>query len=197
MTVSLSVIKTSRSFALAATILSSATLSGCAYHVPTNGFTVAAPKGYAEFCTNHAAECAPSETVTLAATPELMNKLSAVNKSVNASTRYAAEEDDVWTADAEGNCKTFAIRKKQALLTLGVDPRAMRFVSAEIMSGPGDGNRHVVLAVDTDKGAYLLDSLRDEVATPGEIWMAGYSMEAGNGKWTEPFTYGFSNTYGR
>ncbi|HEX8375579.1 MAG TPA: transglutaminase-like cysteine peptidase, partial [Geminicoccaceae bacterium] len=98
-------------------------------------------------------------------TRALARELDAVQREVNAALRPASDREafglaEHWTPVAgvggRGDCDDFALTKLHRLLRQGWPRDALRLTSATLP----DGQEHLVLAVRTDRGDYVLDNLR-------------------------------------
>lgn len=125
-----------------------------------------APMGYIVYCVRNRAACGPSAgQEKVAAGPQLHRALARVNRSVNAAITprrdvgkgYAADQWDL--APAAGDCKDFALTKRQRLIDAGWPAKALRLAIARTPSGEG----HTVLVVRTDRGDLVLDNRRDAI----------------------------------
>jgi predicted transglutaminase-like cysteine proteinase len=125
------------------------------------GRPMMAPMGYIVYCMRNRAACQPSTGLDrLKAGPELRLALARVNDSVNAAILprrdtgkgYAADHWDF--APAAGDCKDFALTKRQRLIDAGWSARSLRLAIARTPSGEG----HTVLVVRTDRGDLVLDN---------------------------------------
>ena len=98
-------------------------------------------------------------------TPALARELDAVQRDVNAALRPASDREafglaEHWTPVAvpggRGDCDDFALTKLHRLVRQGWPRDALRLTSATLP----DEQEHLVLAVRTDRGDYVLDNLR-------------------------------------
>lgn len=142
------------------------------------GTDVAAPSGYIAFCRRDPADCADGGSDTLKLDPQTWDLLSEVNQAWNTAVKPMDDaahygRADFWTIpkDGYGDCEDYALGKRRSLIENGVSPAALAISLVRLPSG----TPHAVLAVKTDHGAYVLDSLVNEVlpwkATPYE-WVA-------------------------
>jgi predicted transglutaminase-like cysteine proteinase len=91
-------------------------------------------------------------------------ELVGVQLAVNAAIRPASEREafgvaELWTpieGRGRGDCDDYALTKLHRLVGLGWPRAALRLTSAVLP----DGQDHLVLAVRTDRGDYILDNLR-------------------------------------
>lgn len=100
-----------------------------------------------------------------AMTPELWSQLSRVNDKVNRSIAQRTDLQaygvvDLWTTPIAGgqrvgDCEDYVLEKRRALIASGLPESALSIAVATTSWG----ERHAVLLVETDQGAYVLDSL--------------------------------------
>lgn len=130
----------------------------------------ASPAPWAAFCARDPgrAQCgAPATQVTL--TPALDAQLASVQATVNAEHPQRPDPGvgDDWSLmppGAAGDCEDFALTKRDLLIRAGWPAGALHVGICFNQSQPVDGeNMHAVLAVDTDRGTYVLGNLRDGV----------------------------------
>ncbi len=97
--------------------------------------------------------------------PALARELDAVQREVDAALRPASDREafglaEHWTPVAgpggRGDCEDYALTKLHRLLRRGWPRDALRLTLATLP----DGQEHLVLAVRTDRGDYVLDNLR-------------------------------------
>lgn len=138
-----------------------------------------APSGYIGFCYRNPSECAahPGQPDRIKLTPDVWARLREVNLVVNAAiqpeddkTHYGV--DDFWTVpvDGAGDCEDYVLAKRKMLVLLGVPEPALR-ITVVLDRGTV---RHAVLTVATDRGDYVLDSLKDEILATdkvGYVWV--------------------------
>ncbi len=116
-------------------------------------------------------EGAPARSgVRLHASPETKRLLQTVNSRVNAALAPMSDEDafgvsNYWTLPLEdehrhaGNCKHYALEKRQALIDAGVPAAALFLALARTRAN----ELHAVLVVATDDGDVVLDNLSSRV----------------------------------
>lgn len=126
------------------------------------------PIGHYEFCKTHAAECAvrPHDSGPLRMTPEIWDRIAAVNLEVNQAIKPMNDRDiygldEVWTYpdDGKGDCEDYALEKRRRLNDSGI---SLANLLITVVRKP-DGEGHAVLAVRSDKGDFILDNLSDTV----------------------------------
>lgn len=119
------------------------------------------PTGFHAFCAANPEECATAEPAIV--TSDRIQLLEKINREVNASIRFMAEDDlnaDTWTlSPAEGDCDDYAATKRKLLAAAGVPRGAMR---AAFVRTAKETN-HVFLIVSTAQGDFVLDNDTDEV----------------------------------
>jgi predicted transglutaminase-like cysteine proteinase len=135
-----------------------------------DGITTAPPAGFVGFCMRSPDACtnrgAPAATKVVV-DDHMAATLVAVNDHINDAIAY---ESDVthygaanqWTLHPEGgrgDCKDYALAKREALRAAGLPDQALRIA---IVRTSRD-ELHAVLTVDTDKGALVMDSLTSEI----------------------------------
>lgn len=138
-----------------------------------------APAGYVGFCQRNPDQCQapPGSLSELTLTPVNWQTISKINLSVN---RSVWQEDDqrhygvreYWNiaSDGYGDCEDIALTKRQQLMALGLPEPALRI--AVVLTPKMES--HAVLTVATDRGDYVLDSLRDNILTwnqTGYTWI--------------------------
>ena len=102
----------------------------------------------------------------LSYSPELMSRLTAVDRDINARIIPASDEEafgasDVWALPlseglgSRGNCKHYVMEKRRALIDAGVPASALSIAVVRTSQGV----THAVLLVSTDQGEFVLDNL--------------------------------------
>lgn len=108
-------------------------------------------------------------------------ELNRVNSLVNKKIRYRPDTGDSWDiSPKEGDCDDYAVTKLNRLYTRGWPREHLRLALCNVESS------HLVLIVDTDEGAYVLDN-RTRMIKPwnrtGYMWI---SIECpSEGTWRE------------
>ena len=127
------------------------------------GRAVPGPAGWLNWCLADLARCRPAAPERLpAATPDLLALLERVQGEVNAAIapRQEPAGRDLWQAGApSGDCEDYALTKRQRLLAAGLPGAALHLATVLLPHG----ERHAVLAVDTDQGTLVLDNLRPRI----------------------------------
>lgn len=140
------------------------------------GELTAIPNGYYEMCVSHPSLCrmrngrlasSPDGSVTL--TSATMGQLASVNADVNATIRPAYREG--WMPERTvGDCKDFALTKRQRLIDSGWPSSALPLAIVRTLSG----EQHLILVARTSEGDFVLDNLAQQVVP----WTsAAYSWE--------------------
>jgi len=153
----------------------------------SDGGDVSPPAGFVGFCLRTPTACtnrAPATASTIVYDSRTAALLVAVNDRVNRDIRYQNDVDHYgvanhWTlapGDGAGDCKDYALAKREALRAAGLPDRALRIALVRTR----DNALHAVLTVDTDKGVFVLDSLTSDIrpwtAAPYQ-WLARQSAE--------------------
>jgi len=134
------------------------------------GASVAPPIGYMRFCMMNPADCrtAQKDAPAVRLNSWRWAELQAVQKGVNRQVRPRHDAVDGRSRVADnweyprsgyGDCEDYALAKRQALIQRGWSSRALRFVTVRTNAG----EPHVVLAVTTSAGDFILDNRYPEV----------------------------------
>lgn len=119
------------------------------------GDPVLGPIGWQRWCLADLEDCLP-QGISVVSGRDAARLLAPAKASVDARSagRADAVGDDFWSeASSYGDCEDFALAYRRELLRLGVPRGALRLVVAETERG----ERHAVLAVETDGGTQILD----------------------------------------
>lgn len=127
-----------------------------------------------------------ANTIQMARSQSLRQKLVTINTSVNQTIAYKSDLEtydnlDYWANPAEtlqrgqGDCEDFAILKFAALKAAGVPSSSMALV---ILRDTRRNLYHAVLTVKTDRDIYVLDNVRDNVLSDQRLpyYQALYSL---------------------
>jgi predicted transglutaminase-like cysteine proteinase len=120
------------------------------------------PPAFIAFCEAWPAECATSPEREIRADARTLALLAAPNLAVNRTIapQPDAPGTDVWRLGvAAGDCDDYAVAKRRRLIDHGLPASALRLAVART----DRGERHLVLAVRTDRGDLVLDNLTDAV----------------------------------
>jgi len=134
------------------------------------GRTASPPPGFISFCMHNLARCQDNDAAApsqLALTAENRSMLEAVNERVNRAIAYKGDRENwsvanFWNLDAlgkSGDCKDYALAKQQVLIAAGLPQKVLRIA---IVKTPKN-ELHAVLTVDTDQGAFVLDSINPQI----------------------------------
>jgi len=136
----------------------------------TDGSHAPPPAGFVGFCMRSPEACtnrgAPAATKVVV-DDRVAATLVAVNDKVNDEITYEADPDHYGAANqwqllkdgGYGDCKDYAVTKREALREAGFPDQALRIA---IVRTPRD-ELHAVLTVDTDKGVLVMDSLTSDI----------------------------------
>ena len=132
--------------------------------------TAAAPPGFVALCMHRPELCRHSTNPEgrLVDDDRTEKLLSLINERVNSDITYEPDPRHYgvvnhWALDAmghQGDCKDYALAKRQVLLAVGFPDSALRIAIARIP----DGELHAVLTVTTDRGIRVLDNLTSNTA---------------------------------
>jgi predicted transglutaminase-like cysteine proteinase len=126
------------------------------------------PNGYYELCVAYPDLCRMRPGQRLPATDDgsvalsldVMDQLESVNATVNAAIRPSYR--DAWTpGEPIGDCKDFAMTKRQRLIDAGWPTSAL--LTAIVRTSWGE--RHLVLVARTNKGDFVLDNLNAKIVS--------------------------------
>lgn len=138
-------------------------------HLMPSGEAAAVPAGYVSFCIRFVDQCQTSATNSVVLDNTVWKTLNQVNTSVNDAIwpeddqrHYGRAEYWNIPTDGLGDCEDYALTKRKELAAAGYPISALRI--AIVVTGQGE--RHAVLTVATDKGDLVLDNLNDDV----KVW---------------------------
>jgi predicted transglutaminase-like cysteine proteinase len=125
----------------------------------------AVPDGYYTMCVNHPNLCrvrggrvATARDGSVELTSAMRDRLESVNASVNTTIHPAHSEE--WTPGLPvGDCKDFAMTKRQRLIDAGWPTSALPVAIVRTHSG----EQHLILVARTTRGDYVLDNLTDGI----------------------------------
>jgi len=122
-----------------------------------------APFSFAKFCLDYPAECPKSPgAARVHLTPARMADLAAVNRAVNAAIEPTPDTSEFrfWRLNVSaGDCNSFAVQKRHELIKRGWPAGALALSVVKTSWGEG----HLVVAVRTDQGDFVLDNLRANI----------------------------------
>lgn len=148
------------------------------------------PAPYAEFCAREPAACALAgdTVVDWEANRSLLER---VNRAVNDEITLVPDApgpsgEECWELPMEGrgDCEDLALEKRRRLVAEGLPSAAttMAIVHHEVQFFP-----HAVLLVETTRGTWVLDSLRDEVVCWDAVPYRYDRRERPDGRWERYF----------
>ena len=114
-----------------------------------------------------------------------------VNRVINRNVKYKTDQDlykraDFWTiANGVGDCEDFALAKRKELLALGYPKKCLKLATCFVEGprGPGTGEYHAVLMIETDKGSYVLDNRMVKVLHFKDLPYKWHQIESVGGFW--------------
>jgi len=130
------------------------------------GEPASVPLGYYQLCVDHPDLCQArrgrlpvTRDGSVLASSAAMTQLAAVNDDVNASIHPNYSDD--WTPGRSvGDCKDFAMTKRQRLIQAGWPSSAVPTAIVRTQTG----EKHLILVARTSAGDYVLDNLNPRVA---------------------------------
>jgi len=142
---------------------------------------------YGDFCRRYPQQCDLSGPTVLVHSPELMQRLAAVNSAVNREIRfvldaaqYNAEEYWALPTAGRGDCEDKALEKRRRLAAQGLARGAMRMA---LVFHRTQLTAHGVLTVETTAGTFVLDSSLDEVQRWDQVPYNFEARERPDGQW--------------
>jgi predicted transglutaminase-like cysteine proteinase len=135
-----------------------------------DGANAAPPSGFVGFCVRSPQACTNRTSVREAKVTiddKTAALLVAVNNRVNTAIVYQSDPEHYgvanrWTLEPQGgrgDCKDYALAKREALRSAGLPDSALRIAIVRTASD----ELHAVLTIDTDKGVLVLDSLTAQI----------------------------------
>lgn len=152
-----------------------------------DGTTALPPPGFVGFCMQNLSACTSQKGTSaseIVLDDAARQKLADVNEDINHAIAYETDAEqygiaNVWTLNAVGgfgNCKDYALAKRQALIAQGFPESALRIAVVRMQ----DDELHAVLTVDTDHGDFVLDSVTPDIKPWSETnyrWLTRQSAE--------------------
>jgi predicted transglutaminase-like cysteine proteinase len=127
------------------------------------GDAVIPPAGFVGFCVKHSEECLISNphAPTVALTQDRRAELEQVQVATNQTIRPRANPSHSWdyARDGAGDCNTYALTKRHALISSGWPESSLLLAAAYDELGEG----HLVLIARTSDGDFALDNRVDHV----------------------------------
>lgn len=122
-----------------------------------------APLPFLRFCQKYPSQCGGRYSESYVELDgELWDTIKQVNRAVNSAISPRDDtQDDTWDLGAkEGDCDDYAVEKRRRLIALGFSPAVLALTE---VTARGEG--HLVLTIRTDRGALVLDNLRDSIVS--------------------------------
>jgi len=117
-------------------------------------------------CQEHPERCLPRTVSDPIDFLQWGSTLNDVNRAVNHSIKYRADEVDHFDDAPEyGDCDDYALTKRNILIKRGFDPSVTLFVFVHLhgFGNIGDEGKHAVLAIRTNYGLKIMDNLYDGI----------------------------------
>ncbi len=142
------------------------------------GDAVIPPAGFIGFCIKHSDECLVSAAnpAVVELTAERRAELDRVQADVNWQVKPREQPTHAWeyAKDGYGDCNTFALTKRRALIALGWPEEALLLAAAYDELGEG----HLVLVARTSEGDMVLDNRLKPVVAWGTLPYRWVSMQS-------------------
>jgi predicted transglutaminase-like cysteine proteinase len=145
------------------------------------GDAVIPPTGFIGFCVKHSKEClvTAADPRPVALTADRRAQLDRVQAEINRQIKPREDPSHAWeyASDGYGDCNTYALTKRQALLALGWPEDALLLAAAYDELGEG----HLVLVVRTSDGDFVLDNRLPPVVAWSALpyhWIAMQSQKS-------------------
>lgn len=145
------------------------------------GDAVIPPTGFIGFCVKHSKEClvTAADPQPVALTAERRAQLDRVQAEINWQIKPKEDPSHAWeyASDGYGDCNTYALTKRQALLALGWPEDALLLAAAYDELGEG----HLVLVARTNDGDLVLDNRLKPVVAWSALpyrWVAMQSQKS-------------------
>lgn len=113
--------------------------------------------------------CRSNAPAQIHMTNELMRKIEVINLISNFAIKPADDlvhygQEDYWTVptDERGDCEDYVLDKRASLIRLGLPAGALQIVHVTVTSTK---EGHAILGINTDRGLYLLDNRKGDIAT--------------------------------
>ena len=139
-------------------LLAASTLPARAGSAIATGPAVVPPSGFIHFCVKHAEECLLNgqDATRIELTTARQAELRDVQARVNGAIEPRENATHVWeyARDGRGDCNTFALTKRRALIALGWPEETL--LLAAVYTEHNEG--HLVLVARTSQGDLVLDN---------------------------------------
>jgi predicted transglutaminase-like cysteine proteinase len=144
------------------------------------GNAVIPPAGFVGFCVRHSQECLVSSPhpSLIAFTAERRAEAEQVQLATNQTIQPRENPSHAWdyARDGAGDCNTYALTKRQALMARGWPADSLLLAAAYDELGEG----HLVLIAHTSDGDFALDNRVDHVVEWSELPYRWISMQSQN-----------------
>ena len=138
------------------------------------------PAGFVGFCVKHSRDCLISSAhpSTVSFTPDRRAELEQIQVATNAAIAPRANAAHTWdyARDGGGDCNTYALTKRQALIAQGWPEDSLLLAAAYDELGEG----HLVLIARTGDGDFALDNRVDHVVEWSALPYRWISMQSQN-----------------
>jgi predicted transglutaminase-like cysteine proteinase len=122
------------------------------------GAAVVPPSGFIHFCVKHSDECLVSgqDAARMELTAARQAELREVQARINAAIEPREDPSHLWeyARDGHGDCNTFALTKRRALIAMGWPEETL--LLAAVYTEHNEG--HLVLVARTSEGDLVLDN---------------------------------------
>jgi predicted transglutaminase-like cysteine proteinase len=130
------------------------------------GAQTSIPYGHMIYCQSHPGNCAAHGVAgPRALSAGEWQKVETINLSVNRMLSPRSDmdshgEQDVWTyARTHGDCEDYALHKRARLIAAGFHPSSVLLTMVRLPHGEA----HIVTALRTADGDFVLDNMRDAI----------------------------------
>ena len=143
---------------------------------------------YTAFCKRNPGHCDMTGDAVVQLDREQEERISKVNKEVNASVRclfsdqLLYDEEEYWTYPTAGlgDCEDVALEKRRRLVMLGLPRAAMTIAIVQVRKSLVS---HAILLIETTTGTWALDSFADEVLPWSDVPYNYEARERSDGSW--------------
>jgi predicted transglutaminase-like cysteine proteinase len=150
--------------AILAALVAGPVLPACAGSTIATGAPVVPPSGFIHFCVKHSDECLVSgqDAARMELTAARQGELREVQARINAAIEPRENPSHLWeyARAGHGDCNTFALTKRRALIALGWPEETL--LLAAVYTEHNEG--HLVLVARTSQGDLVLDNRLPRIA---------------------------------
>ena len=144
--------------AILAALMAGPVLPARAGSVSGNGAAVVPPSGFIHYCVKHSDECLVSgqDAARVELTTARQAELREVQAQIKAAIEHREDLSHLWeyARDGHGDCNTFALTKRRALIARGWPEETL--LLAAVYTEHNEG--HLVLVARTSQGDLVLDN---------------------------------------